>query len=131
MASPESVIHRLSAASTLLNRAAGEIRDAGLPPARTNITRIGKALAEIFEIEMAIHAAHPHLRPDELREKSPHSDSERRLTAAMIEALDHEERGGVAQAVDIYRVYLDQEQTPRHREIAQGEIDRLQRGRDG
>ena len=131
MASPESIVSLLTVAAKLLDRAAAEIRDAELAPVRANVTRIGKALAEIFEIEETIYAAHPQLRPPELSAPGPHAESNRRLTAVMIEALDHEERGDVAQAIATYVAYLDKERTPHHREIAQGEIDRLQCGRDG
>ncbi len=127
MASPESIDRLLTLASALLDRAAGEIRDAPLQPVRANIMQIGKALAEVHEIKAVIYETHPHLKPDYLSAPDPNAEANRRLTAAMIDAQDHEEHGHVEEAIATFRAFLKLDDTPHHREIAQGEIERLQR----
>jgi hypothetical protein len=127
MATPDSIHRLLSTATMLLDRAAGEIRDAQLQPVRANIMQIGKAIAEIFEIQRALHEEHPRLNPAHLDAPDPHPESNRRLTVAMLDAIDHEERGDIGQAIATYREVLAQESAPLHREIVQGELDRLQR----
>jgi hypothetical protein len=130
MASPESIDLLLRLAAQLLDRAAGEIRDARLPPVRANITQIGKALAEIYEINAVIYESHPNLRPAYLDEPDPHPESNRRLTAAMVNASEHEDAGNLAEAIATFRAVMEVEKTPLHLEIAQGEIERLQRKRN-
>ena len=127
MASPESIEGLLRAASALLDRAAGEIREAPLQPVRANVTKIGKALAEVAELQLVIWQAHPHLRPDYMNETPPDSEANRLLTVAMGRAVAHEENRNLERAISIYREFLTQESTPHHQAIARAEIDRLVR----
>ncbi len=130
MASTESIDRLLRIASTLLDRAAGEMRDAQLQPVRPNILQIGKALAEIFEIQSAIWETHPNLRPAYMNETSPHPEANRQLTVAMSQAVEHEDSGNFAHAISIYREFLTHESTPHLQAIAQAEIERLLRKSD-
>ena len=125
MASPESIHHLLTVAARLLDSAASEIRDAKLEPVRENISQIGYALAVIFEIEQKIYVLRPDLKPAYLSEPSPHSESNKLLTRFMAEAIEQEDAGEIALAIEKYREYLVLEESPHHREIAEGEIRRL------
>jgi hypothetical protein len=131
MASAESIHRLLSAATMLLDRAAAEIRDASLEPVRHNITQVGKAIAEVFEIQRAIYDAHPHLRPEHLTAPDLHPEANRRLTLVMLNAQDHEQRDDVDEAIATFREFLALEETPLHRDIALGEIARLKRKKNG
>ena len=125
MSSPESIHRLLAAAVQLLGSAASEIREAPLDPARDHIARIGRALAEIFEIELAIYETHPELKPEHLKQPSPDPDANRRLTHYMVEALDLEEAGRIEAAIAKFRTFITLESSPFHIDIAKGEIDRL------
>jgi hypothetical protein len=125
MASPESIHQLLTVAARLLDSAASEIRDAKLEPVRENISQIGHALAVIFEIEQKTYTLRPDLKPAYLSEPSPHSESNKLLTRFMAEAIEHEDAGEIALAIEKYREYLVLEESSHHREIAEGEIRRL------
>ena len=61
-------LHRLIVqASKLLNRAAEQIRDLNLDP-EVNIHRLGKALAQITEIEFQVYDKRPSLLPSNLKD---------------------------------------------------------------
>ena len=126
MASTETIDALLSAAAALLDRAAGEIRDAGLSPVDGNVIRVGRALAEVFEIQAAIYTMRPDLAPPELSQASPHADANRRLSRVMCEAFDLEQAGSRDRAISTYRDYLALEESLHHLDIARGEIKRLE-----
>jgi len=67
MATLESVNRLLSVASSLLDHAAAEVRDAKLEPVRENIERIAKALAEVMELQLQIYKLQPTSRPSTSR----------------------------------------------------------------
>ncbi|MGJ3702489.1 MULTISPECIES: hypothetical protein [Variovorax] len=125
MASPESIHRLLAVASRLLDSAASEIRDAKLEPVRENISQIGHLIAGIFEIQQEIYVLRPDLKPAYLSEPSPYSASNKLLTRFMGEALEHEDAGEIAMAVEKYREYLGLEESTFHREIAERELSRL------
>lgn len=125
MASPESIHQLLRMAARLLNQAAEEIRDCELEPVRGNVLQVGRALAEICEVEAHVYAVRPDLKPAFLKEPPQHSEANRRLTQCMGGALELEQLGRKVDAIEKYRAYLATETSEFHREIAQREIERL------
>jgi len=125
MASAESVHRLLVVASKLLDSAASEMRDVGLA---NDITRVGSALSEIFEVKRALYALRPDLMPTQLSESVPPevSAANRRLTCYLADALELDEAGDTDAAVAKLRSYLEVETSPEHREIAQSEVSRMQ-----
>lgn len=125
MASPESINNLLNVAAKLLDLAANEIRDGKLDPVRGNIELVGRALAEIFEIQQSVYSVRPDLQPAYLSEPSPNPEANRLLTRFMVEALELEHAGCTAEAIEKYREFLEVNTSDLHREIAKGEIERL------
>jgi hypothetical protein len=126
MATLESINRLLSVGATLLDHAAAEIRDAKLEPVRENIESIGKALAEVFEIQHQIYKLKPELTPEYLKQPSEYSPANRLLTEYMYNASEFELAGNIERAIAIFQEFLALESSPLHREIAAGEIERLQ-----
>jgi hypothetical protein len=129
MATLESINRLLSVAASLADHAAAEIRDAKLEPVRENIERIGKALAEIFEIQHQIYALRPDLTPDYLKQPSEHSAANRLLTEYMYNASEFELTGNHERAIQVFQEFLGLESSSLHRDIAEGEIKRLKGAR--
>jgi hypothetical protein len=129
MPTPESINRLLSVAASLLDHAAAEIRDAKLAPVLQNIEQIGRALAEIFEIQHRIYEVQPELTPEHLKQPSEHSAANRLLTEYMYRASEHERAGNIADAIATFDAFLEIESSPLHRSIAEGEIERLRRPR--
>ena len=126
MANPESVNRLLSVAASLLDQAAGEIRDAKLYPVRENIERIGKALVEVMEIQFQVYKVQPNLRPQDLAQPSEYSAANRLLTEYMSNASEFESAGNTGQAIATFQEFLSLESSPLHRDVAAREIKRLQ-----
>jgi hypothetical protein len=129
MATLESINRLLSVAASLADRAAAEIRHAKLEPVRENIERIGKAVAEIFEIQQRIYSLQPDLTPDYLKQPSEYSAANRLLTEYMYNASEFELAGNHERAIQVFQEFLGLESSSLHREIAEGEIKRLQGAR--
>jgi hypothetical protein len=128
MATLESIDRLLSVAASLLDHAAGEISDAKLEPVRENIERVGKALAELIEIRLQVYKVRPDLTPEYLRQPpSEHSAANRLLAEYMYNASEFELAGNFERAIATFREFLTLEPSTLHREIAAGEIERLQR----
>jgi len=126
MATLESINRLLSVASSLMDHAAAEIRDAKVEPVRVNIERVGKALAEVFEIQLEIYKLQPDLKPDYLTQLSEFSAANRLLTEYMYNASEFELAGDNERAIETFQKFLELESASLHRDIAAGEIKRLQ-----
>lgn len=126
MATPESIHRLLSVAASLLDHAATEIRDAKIEPVRENIERVGKALVEVFEIQQQIYLLRPELTPEYLKQSSGYSAANRLLTEYMYNASEFERAGNNERAIETFQAFMELESSPLHRDIAAGEIKRLQ-----
>lgn len=126
MATPESIDRLLTVVAKLLDSSAAEVRDAPLEPVRENISRIGDALTQVFEVHDALYAAYPALKPAFLTEESSDSDSNRLLTEFLGRALGFERAGDIPAAIAELEQYTAVESSAAHIEIARGQIQRLQ-----
>ncbi|MDB5807087.1 MAG: hypothetical protein JWN73_4409 [Betaproteobacteria bacterium] len=121
----DALLLKLDLAARLLDEAAGEVRDAKLAPVSTHIERLGTALVQVFEIQQAIHALRPDLKPAYLSEPSPNPEANKQLMGFMVDASELEREGDTAGAIEKYRDFLGLDSTPHHRAIAEHEIARL------
>ena len=124
MASPQSIAALLEEAASLLDRAAGEIRDAPLDASRKNILHIAQALGEIFEIQLQIYAQHPQLEPAHL--KAPLHNPAKALSVCLERVKTFEALGETKPAVALLRQFLDKHPPDAQRSIAEAEIARLE-----
>jgi len=125
MAPLDELHHRLRVAAALLDSAAQDVRDIALAPPKENIRHLGQALAAIFDVLRAIYAVRPDLTPKFLTESSPASDANKRLTAALGEALRLADEGHTTEAAKLLASYAASEGSSVHKEIALYERGRL------
>ena len=126
MASTDVLHQRLLVAASLLDTAAGEVRDVPLLPVEDNIHHIGNALAEIYELLRAIYAVRPDLVPAKLYERKSDSAANARLTPALSEAYQLIQEGKIDQAIVTLKEYSDAEPSELHKGIALAEITHFQ-----
>jgi len=115
----------LRVASHLLDKAATDIRGAGLAPVPENIQRIGRALIEVIEVQRQIYAAQPELEPKSLAASARELEANRLFTQFTLEALELEDAGDTEAARDKYTEFIGLSPSYPHREIARAEIRRL------
>jgi hypothetical protein len=125
LASLNTINQLLTVAATLIDKAATEIRDAKLEPVRENLEKMGRALAEVFEVQHEIYALRPELAPAYLKEQSPNPEANRLLTEFMVRASDLEHAGNIEGAIAEFQRFLSLDSSPLHEDIARGEIERL------
>lgn len=115
----------LRIAASILDNAAGQIRDAALSPTREHIGSVGQALAHIFEIQNAIYKLRPDLEPQHKEEPEEVRAANRRLGEALIAAYDLADSGHVQQAIADLKSFAATEPSSLHRELAVREQTRL------
>jgi hypothetical protein len=115
----------LKVAGSLLDNAAGQIRDAALSPTKDHIYSIGKCLAEIFEIRQAIYKLRPELEPKYEESPPEVQEANRRLGETLISAYDLADSGQVPEAIALLDSYSRTEPSEFHRSLATNEIERL------
>ena len=122
MASIETLHESLLAAATLLDTAAGEIREISTFPTNDNIYKIGKALAEIYEVLRVIYAVHPDLKPVELVERKSDAEANKRLGPVLDRAYQEVRNGNTHEAILLLQEYAENEPSQLHRDIALNEV---------
>jgi len=116
----------LRLASAMLDSAASQIRDAPLSPTKEHIESVGRALVCIFDIQNAIYKLRPELEPKYEEAPAETRAANRRLGEALIEAYDLADASRVQEAIEYLSAFAESEPSEFHREIAKGEIVRLQ-----
>ena len=101
------------------------IQKADLLPVREHILRIGKAIGQLYEIEMAIVKEDPRLYPAFFKNKDEHSGSAVALAEDEARKAVQEER--LDDAIAFLEAYLEKHMNDpaEHRTIASDEIVRL------
>ncbi|BEP59972.1 hypothetical protein GmRootV213_05260 [Variovorax sp. V213] len=115
----------LRVASHLLDQAAIEVRENGPDPAAENIEGIGRALFEVIRVQHKIFALQPELEPRSLAASSREAEANQLFSQFMHEAIELEDVGNTAAAVERYTRFIGISPTYHHREIARAEIRRL------
>ena len=121
-----SKLHQtLKVAASLLDSAAGQIRDAALSPTKTHIRSIGEALVGIFEIQHAIYKARPELEPKYEETSQENQLANRRLGEALIAAYDLADSKRLSEAIALLSAFAANDPSEFHRELAAIELERL------
>jgi uncharacterized protein YciW len=119
-------LHRtLSTASSLLDLAAQQIREAQLEPTKNHITTIAYALAGVFDVQQSIYKHRPELEPELEEAPGEVREANRRLGNALNAAYALEESGKADQAVSVLAAYVSSEASNFHKQLAENEIERL------
>jgi hypothetical protein len=115
----------LNLAASLLDRCAGQIRDAALSPTKEHIHSIGEALVCIYDIQRAIYKLRPELEPQYDEPPPDIQKGNRRLGDALIAAYELADNGQLQEAISMLAAFASIEPSELHRSLAEGEIDRL------
>ena len=124
MASARSINAILKEAAELLDRVAGEIRDAPLAPTSKNMGHVGQALSQIFEIQQQIYALHPELAPDFMNQ--PSEDATRHYEVTLERVKQFEGFGELETAAAFLRRFVTLEPGSPQRALAEREIARIE-----
>jgi len=116
--------NQLTVAASLLDAATVVIRECSLAPTHEHFRRIGDALAKVYEIQHAIYAVRPDLKPGVLQEPSEFAAANGRLTVALSTAYKCGEAGQYNEAARLLAEFIAAESSDRHRAIAQMVLDR-------
>jgi hypothetical protein len=127
VASAKSINDLLDEATDLLDRAAGEIRDAPLSPTSKNIGHVAEALSQIFEIQLQIHALYPELAPDYMNH--PSKDPAKHFEVTLGRVRQFEALGERETAVAFLKQFIAREPGSKQCALAEHEIARIE-GRD-
>jgi len=116
----------LRAAGTMLDTAAGQIRDGRLEPVRQNMTKIGEALSLIFEIQEQIYRQAPELNLEPQYEELPEEErkANRRLGEAMLAADDLATDGKYTEARQYLTDFASSEPSEKHGTLARRQVQR-------
>lgn len=120
----------LRVAASLLDSAAGQIRDAALSPTKEHIGSIGQALGHIFDIQNAIYKRRPELEPKYEEEPAEVREANRRLGEALIAAYELADAGKMQEAMEYLNAFAEAEPSELHRKLAESERVRLARNYD-
>jgi hypothetical protein len=118
---PLTELHRtLQVAAMLLDSAAGQIRDAKLLPVKSNIHKIGEALASVFEIQSVIYKQAPELQLEPNYEEPPEEVrlANRRLGEAMLAADALADEGKFEEARSYLANFAASEPSENHGNLA-------------
>ena len=128
----ESLHRSLRVAAMLLDSAAGQVRDAKLLPVKTNIRKIGEALAAVFEVQRAIYKQSPELNLERKYEDPPEEVrlANRRLGEAMSAADDFADQGNFEEARAVLAKFSVEDPSEYHRQLAALQLARY-KGPDG
>jgi len=125
----DSINELLSDAANKLNKAATEIRDAPLEPAKEYIYRIGQALSQVFQIQHQIYESRPDLKPAYLDEPLRNPEENRALGEAMLKASGFADTGKITEAIIVLEAFIRSYPASELRTIAEGEIERYKGAR--
>ena len=125
MATLESLHELLKSASASLDRAAGEIRDVPLEPARRNILRIAEILERIDAIQNEIYRLKPELIPEHLWEVSKGEWPALIVEGALRRAARLEASGAGPKAIEVLEFLIRCQPSAAHLDRVTGALSRL------
>ena len=127
MSTPEELNRLLSECCERLVDCSSIIREMPLEPAKENIYRVGKALAEISEIRSVLYRAHPQLKPEKWDEPPSEEDFSEMYEEALRQAAEHIEAGKPREAVKTLESYIFIGPTEKYENMARQEMEKLRR----
>jgi len=122
---PADIEALLKVCATNLDHCAGHIRDLPLSPTKENITRIGRALAEISEIRDQLFALDPGLKPPGWDEPPTNAEFNRMFGRALLEAEDLCASGAAHEAIQCLESFLRMGPPESFRKMAESEIEKV------
>ena len=115
----------LNVAASILDSAAGQIRDAALSPTKMHIHSIGEALVALYEIQNAIYKLRPELETKYEERPQEEQDANRRLGETLIAAYDLADDGRLSEATNLLSEFAANDPSEFYRRLATIELERL------
>jgi hypothetical protein len=123
----ESLNKSLSVAAKILDTAASDIRDLQIEPREENIRKVGKALSLIFDIQNQLYAIDSTLKPEYLDSPSPfETEANKRFGEIILMASDMCNEGKYQEAISLYESYISEEPPDFYKELAIGQIHKIE-----
>jgi len=124
----EALHEQLNHAESLLDQAAGQIREIPLEPVSANVRRIGEILAQIFELHTEIYKLRPELIPTHLwgvTGPNANPSIDQIIHGAFRRAETAESNGDYGLAIQLIEFLLQCQPSGAHVGRALSEINRL------
>lgn len=125
MNTPEELNRLLSDCCEQLVDSSGIIKEMPLEPAKKNIYRVGKALAEISEIRSELYKIYPHLKPEKWDEPPSEADYAEMYEEALRQVDEHLQAGKPEKAIETFESYIFIGPTEKYESMAKDEIKKL------
>jgi len=125
METPEELNRLLSVCCEQLVDCSAIIKDMPLEPAKKNIYRVGKALAEISEIRSELYKLHPRLKPEKWDEPPSEEDYAEMFQEALRQVAEHLQAGKHEKAIETFESYIFIGPTEKYENMANEEIKKL------
>ena len=103
------------------------IRDLPLEPARKNIYKLGKAIAEISELQSQIYKDHPHLKPDKWDQPLEEEDYMEMFESAIEWANEYLEKGKPEKAAEVFERFIQIAPHENVKKLAEEKIQELKK----
>lgn len=107
MSSVEELDRILRASVEQLVECTSIIRDLPLDPAKKNIYKIGKAIAEISELQSEIYQKHPNLKPEKWDQPLDEDDYIDMFENAVAWADEYISKGKLEKAIEVIERFSD------------------------
>lgn len=127
MNTPEELDKILSECCEQLVDCSSIIKEMPLNPAKKNIYRVGKALAEISEVRSELYKLHPHLKPEKWDKPPSEEDYSEMYEEALRQVDEHLQAGNPQKAIETFESYIFIGPTEKYEKMARKEIKKLQR----
>lgn len=128
MADLKSLNETLSAAASILDYAAAQIRDIPLNPKRENISHVGEALTHIIDIQKQIYQIEPNLEPDYSIRTSPYpAELNKKFGEIVIKDADLCDLGKYKEAISIYDSFIAEDPPDFFVNMAKNRINKIKK----
>ncbi len=125
MNTPEELNRLLSECCEQLVDCSGIIKEMPLEPAKKNIYRVGKALAEISEIRSELYKIYPHLKPEKWNEPPSEEDYAEMYEEALKQVDEYLQAGKPEKAIETFESYIFIGPTEKYESMARDKIEKL------
>ena len=106
MSTPEALDKLLTECCEHLVECSSIVRDIPLEPSKANIYKIGKALAEIFELRNELYKIHPHLKPENWDQAITEEDYSEMFENAIAWVNEYLEAGKPEKGVEVLERFI-------------------------
>ncbi len=106
MSNVEDLDRILTACVEQLVECTSIVRDLPLEPARKNVYKLGKAIAEISKLQSEIYKQHPRLKPEKWDAPLEEEDYMEMFESAIVWANEYLEQGRPEKAVEVFERFI-------------------------